>query len=176
MAGTDISLEGVLDEEDGEAPTPAKSSRKKLILFALIGLLVIGGGAGASFVFFFGDEPVVEEAELPPPIEKPREIKYINIEPIFVQIESGGTLQNIVVMLALEVEDGSEHVDRIEQEMPRLYEAYLRTLTVRPLPADANGNVEITHIKNRIRAENLRLLGHGAVYDVVLRDIWITEG
>ena len=82
----------------------------------------------------------------------------------------------MVIALALEVEAESKNALRVEREMPRLYEAYLRTLTDRPLPGAAEGNVEVTHVKNRMNAENLRLLGPGVVYDVVLRNIWITEG
>ncbi|NKB50064.1 MAG: hypothetical protein GKS02_11980 [Alphaproteobacteria bacterium] len=175
MAGTNISIDGVLDDEGDEAPK--KKGRRKLILFALIGVLVIGGAAGGAFVFLGGDDTVVAEEDAPPVIEVPRELTYIELEPIFIQVETGkGVLQNVVVELSLEVELGNDDVRRIKASMPRLYEAYLRTLTDRPLPGAENGNVEVTHIKNRMRAENLRLLGPGVVYDVVLRNMWVNEG
>jgi len=179
MADTDISEDEILDE-DGEGTEPkaaAKSGHKKLIIFALLGLLVVGGGAGGAFVFFFGNDTVAEEEDAPPVIEELRHIAYININPIFVQVETDkGVFQNLVVELALEVEKDSRDEERIKLAMPFLYEAYLRTLTARPLPGAADGKVEVTHIKNRIRAENLRILGPGAVHNVVMRNIWISEG
>ncbi|MDH3737672.1 MAG: hypothetical protein OER92_00655 [Alphaproteobacteria bacterium] len=179
MADTDISEEEILDNEDGEnadGAKPKKSGRRKLILFGLIGLLVVGATGGGAFLFLGGKKTNLAEEGEPPVIETPVELTYIDVEPIFIQVETGnGELQNVVVALALEVELGNSDAARVKNEMPRLYEAYLRTLTERPLPGADNGDVEVTHIKNRIRAENLRLLGPGVVYDVVLNNMWITE-
>lgn len=180
MADTNTSEAEILDEDGDKAVDGApeeKSRRGKLIMFLLIGLLVVGSAAGGAFVFLSGRDTVVAEEDAPPVIEVPRKLIYIDLEPIFIQVVSTkGILQNVVVALALEVEQGSDAALRVESEMPRLYEAYLRTLNDRPLPGAAEGNVEVTHIKNRISAENLRILGPGAVYDVVLRNIWVTEG
>ncbi len=180
MADTDTSDDEILDEDLDEAASdaaPAKSGKRKLILFALIGLLVVGAAAGGGFVFLAGDDSTVAAEGEPPVIVAPRKLAYIDLEPIFIQVESGkGKFSNVVIELALEVEEGSDDARRVVRAMPRLYEAYLRTLTDRPLPGAADGNLEVTHIKNRIRAENLRLLGPGTVYDVVLRNIWVNEG
>ena len=179
MADTDTSEKEILDEDgdktaDGAAP--AKSGRRKLIIFGLVGLLVVGSAAGGAFVFLGKKDIQLAEEDEPPVIEAPRELTYIEVEPIFIQIETGnGELQNVVVALSLEVELGNSDATRVKNEMPRLYEAYLRALTERPLPGAANGDVEVTYIKNRIRAENLRLLGPGVIYDVVLSNMWITE-
>ena len=179
MADTDTSEDEILDEDESAANPEAsakKSGRKKLIFFALLGLLVAGGGGGA-FVFFFGNDTVAEVEDEPPVIEALERIGYINIAPIFVQVKTDtGELQNLVVELALEVEKGGRDEERIKAAMPMLFESYLRALTARPLPGAADGKVEVTHIKNRIRAENLRILGPGAVHDVVMRNIWISEG
>ena len=179
MAATDTSEDEILDEEgDGakSSGTSAKSGRGKLILFALIGLLVVGSAAGGAFVFLGKKDAQVAVEDEPPVIEAPRKLTYIEVDPIFIQVETGkGVLQNVVVALSLEVEMGNSDALRVQNEMPRLYEAYLRTLTDRPLPRGENGDVEVTHIKNRIRAENLRLLGPGVVYDVVLNNMWVTE-
>lgn len=178
MADINISVDGVNDEEGDEDVAPNKKGRRKLILFALIGLFVLGGAGGGAFVFLSGNDTEAAAEDEPPVIEKPPELAYIDLEPIFIQVKTGnGVLQNVVVELALEVELGNAAETRIRAEMPRLYEAYLRALTDRPLPsANSNsGDVEPTHIKNRIRAENLRLLGPGVVYDVVLKNMWVTD-
>ena len=180
MADTDTSINLDLDENGNSTAiggAPVKKGRRKLILIVLASLLVVASAAGGSYVFLVGGAEVVEAEDAPPVIEAPRKIAYIDLEPIFIQVVSSkGVLQNVVIALALEVEAESKNALRVEREMPRLYEAYLRTLTDRPLPGAAEGNVEVTHVKNRMNAENLRLLGPGVVYDVVLRNIWITEG
>ncbi len=156
---------------------PARTINIKLILVPLVGILLIAASAGGWLVFKGDEETTVEVEDTPPVIEKPQQLAYIDLQPIFIQVETGkGELKNVVVTLSLEVEEDSENERRVERELPRLYEAYLRTLSDRPLPGADDGNVEVTHIKNRVRAENLRLLGPGTVYDVVLRNIWVTEG
>ncbi len=96
---------------------------------------------------------------------------------MFVHVDlRSGKSSNVVVTLSLEVEEGGEHQVQVERALPRLYEAYLRTLTKEPLPGAEDGKVVVAHIKNRIRAENLRLLGPGVVHDVVLKNIWDAQG
>jgi flagellar basal body-associated protein FliL len=157
---------------------PESKHNPKPILYAILSILVVAGAAGGWFVISAsGEEATVEVEDTPPVIEAPQQLAYIDLQPFFIQVEtSKGQLKNVVVTLSLEVEEGSDNERRVEHELPRLYEAYLRTLTDRPLPGAADGNVDVTHIKNRIRAENLRLLGPGTVYDVILRNIWVTEG
>ena len=181
----DSSTSGAKNKADYEAEIrdiragvkPERGFNLKLILVPLIGISLIVASAGGWLVFKGGEETTVEVEDTPPVIEKPKQLAYIDLRPLFIQVETGkGELKNVVVTLSLEVEEDSENERRVERELPRLYEAYLRTLSDRPLPGADDGNVEVTHIKNRIRAENLRLLGPGTVYDVVLRNIWITEG
>lgn len=184
MADTSISEDDKLNiTVDGVRPAetdaePVKRSGKKLILFSIVGLFVVGGAAAGGFFHFFADSaetPVV--ADEPPVIETPSQVVYIDLDPIFIHVETDkGLLQNVVLELALEVEKNGAVETRIKQAMPLLYEAYLRTLTERPIPGAAQGDVEVAHVKNRLRAENLRLLGPGTVRDVILRNIWVIEG
>ena len=124
MAATDTSEDEILDEEgDGarSSTASAKSGRGKLILFALIGLLVVGSAAGGAFVFLGKKDTQVAAEDEPPVIEAPRKITYIEVDPIFIQVETGkGVLQNIVVALSLEVELGNSDAVRVQNEMPRL--------------------------------------------------------
>ncbi|MGB0627438.1 MAG: hypothetical protein ACPGQ5_12805, partial [Alphaproteobacteria bacterium] len=55
--------------------------------------------------------------------------------------------------------------------MPRLREAYVRALTSRPFPGVEDGSIETVYLKNRVRAENNRVLGLGVVNNVLVRDI-----
>jgi len=160
---------------DKAAAAPAaKRKSKKPLLFGLVGVLILGAaGVAAWFVLFAGAEDEVTEVDAPPVIEAPLKVDYITLKPIFVPVKtSSGSVTNVVVSLMLEVEKGSGARTQVESSLPRLYEAYLRALTDRPLPGAETGKVEITHIKNRVRAENLRLLGPGVVHDVIVNSVW----
>ncbi|MCZ6454438.1 MAG: hypothetical protein O6909_09370, partial [Alphaproteobacteria bacterium] len=117
MADTDTSEDEILDEDADEAASDAasaKSGKRKLILFALIGLLVVGAAAGGWFVFFAGDDSTVAAEGEPPVIVAPRKLAYIDLEPIFIQVESSkGKFSNVVIELALEVEEGSDDARRV---------------------------------------------------------------
>lgn len=183
MAATDISDDKTRDEHEqairdmraGRAP--GKSKRKKLLFLSLGAVLLLGGGGGAAWLLFGADDAAAPvEADAPPVVEAPHRIGYINLKAIFVPIETdAGTATNVVVSLALEVDKEGDNRTKVEAALPRLYEAYLRALTARPLPGAAEGKVEVTAIKNRIRAENLRLLGPGVVYDVIVQRVWDPE-
>lgn len=184
MAATNISDEksrkdyerDIKDIRAGLDPN-RRRRRKKLIVTIAAGSVVvmIAGAGGAWFVPGSGDvEAVAEVAPAAVPVvEMPRALSYVDLKPIFVPVESdAGKVENVVVSLSLEIKGGDKERKRVVQALPRLYEAYLRALTERPLPGAAEGKVEVIHVKNRIRAENLRLLGPGVVHDVILNSIW----
>ena len=180
MAVTDTSgnkaredLEADIREMRAHFNSPG-AGRGKLIIIAVLGFLVLAGAAGGAwFVFAGGEADTVAEEDLPPVVTAPRKLAYIDLKPIFIPVEfASGAVENVVVSLSLEIEGENTDRERIALALPRLYEAYLRALTDRPLPGAADGKVEVIHIKNRIRAENLRLLGPGVVHDVILNHIW----
>jgi flagellar FliL protein len=155
-----------------------KKSKKKLVVLLLAELLVAGGGA-AAYKFMFAkelDAPQVAKLEKPKPVE-PVELIYIDLDPLFVPFKTEeGRRHKIVVILSLEVGRARLEDKWVRSLMPRLREAYVRALTSRPFPGTEDGSIETVYLKNRIRAENIRILGSGVVNDVLVRDIRVVPG
>ncbi|MBO6782987.1 MAG: hypothetical protein JJ899_06905 [Alphaproteobacteria bacterium] len=165
--------------KDSSAEKPKKKGKKRLLLILLVLLVAGGGAAGYKFVLAAPD-PALAEAGAPEPEPQPvapGELIYINLDPLFVPFSTAeGAHHKIVVTLALEV-DRAEHADEhVRAVMPRLREAYVRALTSRPFPGTADGTIETVYLKNRVRAENNRILGIGVVHDVLVRDIRVVAG
>jgi len=143
-----------------------KKSKKKLILMLLLVLLLAGGG-GAGYKFFLAkpDSDMAEASEPEPPKEEPVELMYIDLDPLFVPFETAeGDNHKIFLILSLEVNRADSTDKRV------------RSLTSRPFPGTEDGTIETVYLKNRIRAENNRILGIGAVSDVLVRDIRVVPG
>lgn len=189
MADTDTSKKQSRSEGEaairamraGQDPNavPEKKSKKKLILLILVILLVAGGGAAYKFVFAKDDTNLAEvpEPEPEPEVIAPVELVYIDLDPLFVPFETmEGQRHKIVMVLSLEVGRENHGDKRVRSLLPRLREAYVRSLTSRPFPGTAQGSIKTVYLKNRIRAENNRILGTGVVNDVLVRDIRVLPG
>ena len=87
-----------------------------------------------------------------------------------------GARHKIMVMLSLEIPREREEDKFVRSLLPRLREAYVRALTSRPFPGTEDESIETVYLKNRIRAENIRVLGIGIVNDVLVRDIRVLPG
>lgn len=181
MAGTDTSSKArAADEADILAMRKGKRSKKKLVVILAAVLLLGGGGAGAWFTVL-APEPPVETAEPqevePEPRKGPEQPTYVNLDPLFVPYRGANGYQHrIALMLALEVDRATGADATVKSQIPRIREAYLMALTDRPLPGTSDGSIEIVYVKNRLRAENLRLLGPGVINDVLIRDIQVVSG
>ncbi len=155
-----------------------KKGKKKLLVLLLV-LLLAGGGAGYKFLLAKPDPEVAEAPEPEPEPEKaqPEDLVYINLDPLFVPFSTAeGQHHKIVVILSLEVERTNKSDKHVRAVMPKLREAYVRSLTARPFPGTEDGSIETVYLKNRIRAENNRILGIGVVNDVLVRDIRVLAG
>lgn len=148
-------------------------SGRPLKLLILAAVLLIAGAA-AWFFLLREPEQAVEEDFVPKVVEEPTRLSYVKLEPMFIPLEAkDGRRMRLIVTLALEIaEDGTREV-RVRGILPRLHEAYLRALSSRPLPRTEDGRIEAVHIKNRVRAENLRILGPDVVHDVVVLNAWV---
>ena len=158
-----------------DTSTSPKKSKKKLLVILLLAVLV--GGGGAAFKLLLAKEPSnVAEVPIPEAVE-PVELTYIDLAPLFIPFQTEkGARHKIVVMLSLEVGRARNEDKLVRSLMPRLRESYVRALTSRPFPGVEDGSIETVYLKNRIRAENIRLLGLGVVNDVLVRDIRVLPG
>lgn len=187
MADTDTSEK--TSRADGEAAiramrdgsaedaAPRKSGKKKLILFAMLAILLCGGGAAYKLLLIKEPSQVAEVPVPEPEIIEPVDLYYLDLDPLFIPfLTEKGARHKIVVMLSLEIPREREEDRLVRSLLPRLREAYVRALTSRPFPGTEDGSIETVYLKNRIRAENIKVLGIGIVNDVLVRDIRVLPG
>ena len=159
----------------GDTAQKPKKSFKTLIL-VVVALLLVGGGAGGAWVFLLqpAEEPVevVEEA---PPVEYPK--SYVPADAVHVPfVQQDGSRRRLIVYLTLEVEDRERNVANVQEAMPRLQEAFWRTLNGEPLPGADTGVIELTAVKERVREASAHILGDDVVRDVLIRNFRVVRG
>jgi len=161
---------------DGDKPVK-KKGKKKLIVLMLVVLLAAGGGAAYKFILAKDDSALAEVPDPEPEVVEALELVYIDLDPLFIPFRtSGGERHKIVVVLSLEVGRENNGDKRVWALLPKLRESYVRALTSRPFPGAEEGSIKTVYLKNRIRAENNRILGTGVVNDVLVRDIRVLPG
>jgi flagellar basal body-associated protein FliL len=157
---------------DGE-PAPRKGFTKIILLVAA--LLVLGAGGAGAWLFLLqpSEEAVAEVAAAPTDFPK----TYIPTDPVFVSyVQQNGRRRQLVVFLTLEVTMHDSNVADVRKALPRLQEAFWRTLNSDALPGASDGAVELTAIKERVHAEADRLLGPHVVHDVLIRNVRQVSG
>ena len=165
-------------EEEGEAP-PA-GGKKKLIIIAAVGLVLLlgGGGAGAAwFLGFLGGDPEAEEMaegeiEESEPEPEPREIVFVDMPEVLVNLHSlGQRTRFLKLRVALEV-DGEPVAEEVKTLMPRVmdsFQAYLRALTV----DEVSGPGGLQRLKEELTARVNLALEPTRVDDVLIKEMLV---
>ncbi len=162
--------------EDGEAEARPKMlglSLRRLALFVILPVLLLGGGgAGAYFMELLGpspgQEPVRAEAE-----ESGRPASaaalYYELPDMLVDLNSGSGPSNLLkISIALEVEDEAT-VDRLHTVMPRVmdnFQVYLGELAFE----DLSGSAGLDRL-----SEELLLRVNASIRPAKVRDVRLIE-
>jgi flagellar FliL protein len=154
----DDDLEGAENGEDGQAKKPGK---KKLILFAALGLiLLLGAGAGVYFSGLLGASDEEIAAQVPEPAY------FYELPELTVNLSAAEKrAQFLKIQVALELKN-EELVQQIEPLMPRILDAfqtYLRELRV----SDLEGSSGIYRLKQELQ-RRINLAIHPARVEAVL--------
>lgn len=160
--------------DDTAAEEKPKKGLKKLIL-AGFALLVIGAGAGGAWYFLM--QPPQEEAEIveAPVGDFPK--SYIRASAVHISYQtSGGKRRRLVVYLSLEVEQRDDNPSDVKQALPRLQEAFWRTLNAAPLPGAERGAIDLAAVKARVLVAAEEVLGPNIVQDILIRDARTVNG
>jgi flagellar FliL protein len=131
---------------EGAAPAPAKKKfSMKLIIMAVGGLVVVGGGGFGAYKFFLGGahEEKPKVAEVKPAI-------FVDLPDVLVNLSNAGTdrTQYLKVKIVLEVPDQAV-VTQLQPLMPRVMDAfqtYLRELR----PTDLDGSAGLYRLKEEL--------------------------
>ena len=166
---------------DGADALPKKGrSGKKLVLFILLPLLLLGGAAGGLIATGIvdlggadaaehGEGHAEEKAHEP---EKAKEMVFYDLPDLLVNLSSTGRRTNYLkIRVSLEVES-EEDVKKLQTLAPRIidnFQVYLRELRV----ADLQGSAGIS----RLREELQRRVGVAVepvkVHDVLFREMLV---
>lgn len=137
------------EAEEGAQPQPSKLKLKlpklsrKLIIIAALGLLALGGGAGA-YLFYF-HKPAHEA-----PVQAAKPAFFVDLPDVLVNLSNTGNdrTQYLKVKIVLEVPDKAL-VAQIQPLMPRVVDAfqtYLRELR----PTDLDGSAGLYRLKEEL--------------------------
>ena len=139
------------DADDSAADgAPAATGKKKLpmklIIMAVGGLLVVGGGGFGAYKFFLGGEAHDEK----PKAVEVKPAVFVDLPDVLVNLSNAGTdrTQYLKVKIVLEVPD-AELVGKIQPLMPRVMDAfqtYLRELR----PTDLDGSAGLYRLKEEL--------------------------
>lgn len=165
-------LDEVLEGDITEGLEKKKFSGKKLVIFGVLALLLLGGVGGA--LWYFGilgghKDAATDEKATEAKQEKPANVVFYDLPEILVTLNSGGRKTNYLklkVALELPSPDG---MDRLEALLPRIidnFQVYLRELRVE----DLDGSAGLLRLK-----EELLVRVNAAVRPVRVSDVLFKE-
>ena len=168
MASATTTLDDSLDGADG-IPGKRGMSGKKLVLFILLPLLLLGGTVGglvATGILDFG-RSAGEPAEAPPPA--PKELVFFALPDLLVHLSPTGRRTNYLKLrVSLEIDKAADQ-ERLQLLAPRIidnFQGYLRELRV----SDLKGSAGMA----RLREELLRRVAV-AVEPIKVNDVLFRE-
>jgi flagellar FliL protein len=173
-AAVDASDENAEDGESGASGK--KGGKKKLILFAAIGLVVLlGAGAGVYFSGLLGggekhdkDAVAGEEAEHVPPAAA----HYLDLDEMVITLGGVGRKSSFLKMrLSLELASSEDEI-RIKAIMPRIidnFQVFLRELRIEEL----QGSQGLYRVKEELLARVNAAAHPTKVRDVLFREMLV---
>jgi flagellar protein FliL len=155
------------DAVEGEAPAPAKRSKKPLMIGFLLALIFGGGGFYAVFSGMILGADHGDAAMAAKPVDALPDVAFVPVDSVIVAMGEG--LANRHLKFTAQVEVESAYVADVTLMLPRIldvFNSYLGAVD----PHSLEGNAAIV----RVRAQLLRrvqvVVGEGRV-----RDLLITE-
>lgn len=110
--------------ESVEVPARPKG-KKKIVILALLGLLLTGGGL-AAYLLLGEEAPAGKEAQASPPV--PKERVFLTLEPFLVNLADKETRRYLKLKVELEVEN-EKALKNLEKSLPRLRDAFIMHLS-----------------------------------------------
>lgn len=169
--------------KDGEAaaaePKRRRFAGKKLVLFVVAPLLLLGGlGAGAHFMgltakFFGGEKHEGEDKEKQQAAaQPPKPAVFYNLPEMLVNLNSAGRRTSFLkISVSLELENPGD-IPRIEAVMPRIvdnFQIYLRELRVE----DLRGSAGLYRLREELLARVNNAAQPARVNDVLFKEMLV---
>ena len=164
----DIEGEG----EDQTTPRKKKYSGKKLTLFIILPILLLGGGAAGAYFSGLAEHLLVISglAGEASGEAAPKEVFYYDLPELLVNLDNGGKRKShfLKLRVALEIED-PEVAIQLDNTLPRIidnFQVYLRELRIE----DLNGSAGLFRLR-----EELLVRVNAAVQPIRIHDVLFTE-
>ena len=166
-AAQDTDGEELTEEELADGLEKKKLSGRKLILFVVAPLLVLGIAGGAAFMMLGGsDEDVVEEV-----VEVP--VQFFELPEMLVTLNTapGKRANYLKLIVSLEVQ-GAEGMAALEEQLPRVidnFQVYLRELRVE----DLSGSAGLYRLREELLTRVNTAVASGQVKDILFKEMLV---
>lgn len=166
MADSEEEFDDDLDLE----PEQKKFSGKKLVLFVILPVLLLGGvGAGLKFGGFLGSGPESQQAKDEKTVKKLEQTVFFDLPDMLVNLNSTGRRQSFLKMkVSLELTSDTD-VPEITKLSPRIidnFQVYLRELRI----DDLRGSAGVYRLREELLARV-----NASVRPTVVRDVLFKE-
>jgi len=144
---------------------------KKLILLLVI-LLVLGGGAAAVWWYFLKPKDETAQAEEPPP--PPPVLTQIDLPLVSISVINGNKSAQRIDFLITVVFDDPEKEKKVEERMPRLFDAVNTELHgILPRKMVEQGGFQRSYLEERLTKAVAEKLGKGVVNKIYIKDMQV---
>ncbi len=151
----------------------------KLAILALVGILVLGGGAGGAY-FYFGQKAEAsvggeagghEVAKASKKKDAHAVMSFVEMDPLILPIiDADGISQLVSLVIVLQVHDEAQKA-QVTAQMPLIKDAYIQDMygVLNKHVAVKDGVIQVGIIKEKLNSASERILGEGVVQDVLLQ-------
>lgn len=162
------------DEGEGDVAPKKKVSGKKLILFVVLPVLLLGGAVGAVLGLglldpLLGGDEVTQEAPAEEEVAEAEPVPpgvFLEMEPMTVSLSSGGRNSFLELQIQLELEDNAA-VQVVEAQRPRIMNEF--TVFLRELrPEELNGSEGAYLVREELYRRVSQVVAPAKVRDLLL--------
>ena len=153
----------------------------RMAIFALLGLLVLGGAAAGGYFFFMKPaQASVGETEEHADAGKDsgdhgegfgKKLQYVELDPLILPIvDKTGVTQTVSLIVMIEV-DSQSAAQKVQELAPRLTDAYIQNMygMLHKHEALPDGVVQVGMVKQRLNEVSREVLGADNFKDVLLQ-------
>lgn len=154
-------------EETKEEVQPKKGGKKKLLIFLILGILIIGI-AGAGVFFFLGKKGEESKTSHGKKAKEHQQAFYVDFEPIIVNLLDPTGKRYLQVRLTLEIQD-----QKLEEEIKKK-DAVIKDTIITVLSGKTVEEVIVPEAKENIKKELLAKINQ-VLGEEIITNIYITQ-
>ena len=170
---SDEAVAAEFDEDFDDLDGKKKFSGKKLILFVVLPVLLLGGGAAVFMSGMLGgsDAPKPKEPAQTAPLEPPKTV-FFDLPEMLVNLNSNTrrpTFLKIQVSLELTSDKDASYVEKMSPRIVDNFQVYLRELRI----DDLRGSAGIYRLREELLARINMAVRPAKVKDVLFKEVLV---